>query len=159
RQASQKQAGAQPAGAHGSDFAVGCQAAQPNQDSYQHSHRNGDGKGGGDGQEEDFGDAGEGRAVAHRQLQDAPHVAHEHDEGEQACAYQAVGHDLAQDVPSENSHATWSSLACPFRIEACLVSDWYSCGTSISLSTRTWFPASTGCPGSACTRSRIITAW
>ena len=59
---------------------------------------------GGKGVEEDFGNAGQGRAVADHQLQQPPQIAHEDDEGEQRHADQGVRRDLLQDVAGENAH-------------------------------------------------------
>jgi len=60
----QERPDAQAAGAHGRNFAVRGQTAQPNQDSDQHPHGNGVGQGHGNTVEEDLGDAGQRGTVA-----------------------------------------------------------------------------------------------
>ena len=70
------------AGTHGGDFAVGGQAAQPDQDSHQHAHGQGVGQRKGNSEREDFGDAGKRSAVPHHSFQNPRELAHKDDEGE-----------------------------------------------------------------------------
>ena len=77
---------AQAAGAHGGDFAVGGQAAEPDEDSDEQAHGDGDGAGHGQGEQEELSNAGQRSTVADDDFQQASEVAHEDDEGEQGDA-------------------------------------------------------------------------
>ena len=68
--------------AHRRDFTIGGHAAEPQQDSHQHSHGDGDFQGGRQGEKENFRHAGEGSAVAHHGFKNAREFAHKNDESE-----------------------------------------------------------------------------
>jgi hypothetical protein len=93
------------AGAHGSDFTVRSQAAEPDEDAHQHPHGNGNGEGGGDGEKEQLGHAGQRGAGAHHQFQNSLQVAQEDDKGKDRRADQSVGEYFPQNVARENSHS------------------------------------------------------
>src|SRR6266496_3014309 len=64
RECAEKGPHAHAAGAHGSDLAVGGEAAETDKDSDQHAHGEGVGEGERNGEEEDFRDTGQGSAGA-----------------------------------------------------------------------------------------------
>ena len=78
-------------------------AAESNQDADQDAHWNGVSQGDRDGVEEDFDDAGQWRAVADHEFEDASEVAGEENEGKDGGADQRVGDHFSQDVASENA--------------------------------------------------------
>ena len=94
---------AEAAGAHGGDFAVGGEAAEADEDSDQHAHRNGVSEGDGDGIEEDFGDAGERGAVADDEFENAAEIAGEKNESKDGGADERVGDDFSQDIAGEDA--------------------------------------------------------
>src|SRR5271166_421410 len=91
-------------GPHGSNFAVGRQAAQPHQNADQHTHRQGDDERRRQCEKENFRHTRQGSAVTDDQLQQPSQVPHEDDEGEQRHAQQSVRADFLQDVAGEDAH-------------------------------------------------------
>ena len=80
---------AHAAGAHGGDFAVGGEAAQPDQNSYQHAHWDGVGERERYRVKENFGDAGQRSAGADDEFEDASQIAGEQHECEYAAPIRA----------------------------------------------------------------------
>ena len=74
--------GANAAGAHGGDFAVGGEAGEAEKDSSEDRGGQGDGESVGQSVGEDAQDVGEGCGVADDEFEDLGQVAHEEDEGE-----------------------------------------------------------------------------
>ena len=68
---------ADAAGSHGGDFAVGGEAAEADQNAYQHARRNADGERYRNDEEEDFGNTRQRSAVANYQFEDLSKVASE----------------------------------------------------------------------------------
>ena len=86
---------AHAAGAHGGDFTVGGETAEADQDADQHAHGKRVGEGERDGEEENFGDAGQGSAGADHEFENASQIASEQDEGEDRRADQRVRRHFA----------------------------------------------------------------
>ena len=92
---------AQAGGAHGGDFAVGCQAAEAEQDADQDGHGNGEGEEAGQQVGDEAKDVEGAGDAAHRELHEREQIAHEENEGEEHAAEQSVAGDFAEDVASE----------------------------------------------------------
>ena len=100
--------------AHGCDFAVGSQAAQPDQNADQHAGRYRDRESEGQAEADDFQHAAHGCAVAHHQFEDAGRILGEDNECEDCGPDQRMSADFAQNIACENPHLradSWS-LAC-----------------------------------------------
>ena len=95
---------AHAAGAHGGDLAVGGEAAEADEDSDQHAHGQRVGERERDGEEENFGDAGQRSAGADDQFENASEVASKQDEGEDGHADQRVRRHFAKNVAGQNPH-------------------------------------------------------
>ena len=105
-----KVADAQARGAHGDDFAVGGQAAEPQQDAPQHRHGDGDLEQIGQREEKDLRHVGPRGAVAHHNLKNVRQLGHEQNEGEERAADEREGENLAEDVAGEDAHSQALSL-------------------------------------------------
>ena len=97
------------AGPHGGDFAVRGQAAEADQNSHQHTHGNGVGKSHRQGIEENLQHAGQGRTVAHHQVENVSQVPGEQHKCEHRNADGGVRDHFTQDVAGQNPHATDST--------------------------------------------------
>ncbi len=95
RKGAEESPDAHAAGTHGGDFAVGGETAETDKDSDQHAHGQRVGEGQGNGEKEDFGDAGQGSAGADDEFEDASEVAGEEDKGEDRRADQRVRRHFA----------------------------------------------------------------
>ena len=112
-----KVADAQAGGAHGDDFAVGGQPAEPQQHAHQHRHGNGDLEEVGQREEKNLHHVGERGAVADHHLQDVRQVLHEENEGEERAADERVGENLAEDVAGKDAHR--QALRLVYRAGCC----------------------------------------
>ncbi len=99
-----KVADAEAGGAHGDDFAVGGQMAEPEQNPDQDRHGDGDAEEVGEGEEEDLRRVGECGTIAHNHLQDVGKVGHEENEGEERAAYERVGENFTENVAGQDAH-------------------------------------------------------
>ena len=103
--------GAEAAGAHGGDFAIGGQAAEADEDSDEQAHGDGDGAGHGQGEQEELGYGGQGSTVADDDFQQASEVAHEDDESEEGDADGGVLHDFGKNIAGKNLQSATSTGA------------------------------------------------
>ena len=95
---------AEAGGAHGGDFAVGCEAAEAKQDADEHGHGDGEGQKARQEIADEAKDVEGGGDAADRELHEREQVAHEQNEGEEHAAEQGVAGDFAEDVASEDAH-------------------------------------------------------
>jgi hypothetical protein len=95
---------AHTAGAHGGDFAVGCEAGEAEKDADEHGHGDGDGEGWWEGKEDDTSDVSHGGGVADDELEDTAEVAHEDNKGKEGSAEKGVRGDFAEDVAGDDAH-------------------------------------------------------
>ena len=95
---------ADAAGAHGGDFAVGCEPTEAEQDADQDGHGDGEGEEAGQQVGDEAKDVEGAGDAAHRELHEREQVAHEQNEGEEHAAEQSVAGDFAEDVASEDAH-------------------------------------------------------
>jgi len=95
---------AKAAGAHGRDLAIRGQTAETNEDSDEQAHGNGDGAGDRQGEEEEFGNTGQGSAVADDDFEQPSQVPHENYEREQRNADGGVLYDFVKNVARKNLH-------------------------------------------------------
>ena len=99
-----KVADAQPGGAHGDDFTVGGQAAQPQQHPHQYRHGNGNHEKVGHHEKNDFHNADESGAIVDHHLQNAGQLLHEENEGEDHATDKGVGENFAGNVSVQDAH-------------------------------------------------------
>src|SRR5215469_14484673 len=96
RKNSQETPDADATGLHGSNFAIGGEAAQADQNSDQHSGWQSNGEGFRNNQEKQRHGARERRTIADHQLQDLAQLASKNDKGKDTRADQRVRRDFAE---------------------------------------------------------------
>src|SRR5215475_5769569 len=91
-------------GPHGSDFAVGSQAAKSDQNSNQNASRNGDGQRYRHREEKNFRNAWQRSAIASYQVQQSPQIASEQHEVFFFQAEDGIRDDFLENVAGQNAH-------------------------------------------------------
>ena len=104
RDHAQERPDAQSAGAHRSNFAVGSQTTKSDKNANQHAHWNRVSERDRNGEEKNFGNARQRRAVADDEFEDAAEIAGEKNKSENCRADQGVGDDFSQDVARKDAH-------------------------------------------------------
>jgi hypothetical protein len=91
--------------AHGSDFAVGGEATEAQQNADEHGHRNRNREHVREGEQDDLENRAQRGAVADDHFQQVGQIADEEDEGENRAPDAGVRQDFRQDVSGEDPHS------------------------------------------------------